>query len=98
MERRILGARRRPGPRPPSPAPSPARGSRCPKGRSTSITRAPAGPCVGAIGLDAKGHYSLKTQPGPNRVVVVILGRKQPEMHAFEVKEGENSHDIPLSP
>jgi hypothetical protein len=59
---------------------------------------APAGHASARSALDAKGHYSLKTQPGPNRVVVVIPGRKQPEMHAFEVKEGENSHDIPLSP
>jgi hypothetical protein len=58
---------------------------------------APPGHPSARSALDPKGRYSLKTQPGPNRVVVVIPGQKQPEMHPFEVKEGENSHDIALS-
>jgi hypothetical protein len=59
---------------------------------------APPGHASARSALDPKGHYSVKTRPGPNRVVVVIPGRKQPEMHAFEAKEGENSYDISLSP
>jgi hypothetical protein len=59
---------------------------------------APPGQASAKSTLDPKGHYSVKAQPGPNRVVVVTPGKKQPEMHAFEVKDGENSHDISLSP